>query len=54
VDTPAQVAALRGDGLTTAQIAAQLGVSERTVRRHAARALAHEHDDSKTREGISA
>ena len=33
-DTGERVAALRGEGLTTAQIAAELGVSERTVRRH--------------------
>jgi len=54
VDTAAQVAALRQDGLTTGQIAAQLGVSERTVRRQAAKHLAHESTDVSSTEGVSA
>jgi orotate phosphoribosyltransferase-like protein len=49
VDTAARVAALRGEGLSTAQIAAELGVSTRTVRRYAARTATTErppeHDD---------
>jgi hypothetical protein len=54
VDTAARVAALRKDGLTTGQIAAQLGVSERTVRRQAAKHLAHENTDVSSTEGVSA
>lgn len=54
VDTAAQVAALRQDGLTTGQIAARLGVSERTVRRQAAKHLAHESTDVSSTEGVSA
>jgi hypothetical protein len=54
VDTAAQVAALREDGLTTGQIAARLGVSERTVRRQAAKHLAHETTDVSSTEGVSA
>lgn len=54
VDTAARVAALRAEGLTTAQIAAELDVSERTVRRYAARALATERADEPSAEGIPA
>jgi hypothetical protein len=54
VDTPARIASLRDEGLSNPQIAERLGVSERTVRRHAARSLAQQHDESETREGISA
>ncbi len=42
VDTSARVAALRGRGLSAKEIATQLGVTERTVRRHAARQLAQD------------
>jgi hypothetical protein len=50
VDTAARVAALRDahPDMATADIAAELGVSDRTVRRHLARHLAHQAHDTTT------